>query len=133
MDEFWSYFPQLRTLTPLPALQLRTQTVHPVPPGLPAPPTHPITFPFYFIICIIFAEGACRPASILQMSKFLMYLGLGMSIFFMFAAVFIVIYPPEHPQIKANKEIIAVCLFLYGVFRLYRSIRTLRGNGKMMQ
>jgi hypothetical protein len=62
------------------------------------------------------------------MSKFLLYLSLGMSIFFMVAAVIIVLYPPDNPQIRANKEIVALCLFLYGVFRLYRSVRALKGK-----
>jgi hypothetical protein len=66
------------------------------------------------------------------MSKFMLYLGLGMSIFFMVAAVFIVVNPPEHPQIRANKEIVAICLFLYGVFRLYRSIRSMKGKRNLL-
>lgn len=61
-----------------------------------------------------------------------MYFSLGMGLFFLGAAVFIIVNPPSQPFIADNKYIVGIILFLYGLFRVYRAIRMIRGNKDML-
>lgn len=61
------------------------------------------------------------------------YIGLVMSLVFIGGAIGLIYYPPPKIQfLKENETIrylLAVCVLLYGLFRLYRSVRMLRNRG----
>ena len=57
------------------------------------------------------------------------YIGLVMSMVFIGGAIALIVSPPPNVSFLAENEtiryLLAVCVLLYGLFRLYRSVRIL--------
>ena len=66
------------------------------------------------------------------MKKFLIYFSFGMSIFFIGAAILLVVYPPDVTAIRDNKFLAGFVLLMYGLLRLYRSVRMMKGKDDSM-
>ena len=60
------------------------------------------------------------------MSKTLAYVGLVMGAIFVGFGIMIVFSPPEVKMIQDNNYLVAFIVFMYGAFRVYRSLRMLK-------
>ncbi len=62
------------------------------------------------------------------MPKFLIFLGLGMSIFFIFMSVMIIVRPPDFFEgySQTTRLIFAGLILAYGFFRLTRVVKELK-------
>jgi uncharacterized membrane protein (DUF2068 family) len=67
------------------------------------------------------------------MSKAFAYFGLVMGAIFIGFGILIIVYPPDVPVIQQNPYIISFIVIIYGLFRIYRSLMTLKSYRDRLQ